>query len=328
MIDPKLLSYWRHVIALSNVREGERAVVIGAQSLANRYKTVAVQAASDAGAWVSYLEVSSPNKLSRADAPALKGADFLIDLTHGHDPLIRELLKDGTRVLVVVEPPEILHRMLPEAGDKQRVLHAQSCIRAANRMRVTSMAGTDFSVALGELRGNSQYGFSDEKGHWDQWPGAFVTTYGNEGSAEGTIVIDRGDMLFPQKEYVREPVVLRIERGYIRAIEGGADAKVLRSTFESYGNPEVYAVSHLGWGLSRNSRWDALTFFDKADIEGQDGRGHYGNFLFSTGPNLSGGGTRRAPLHLDIPLAGCSVYLNDEPMVLDGVVTQAEQQVR
>lgn len=327
MTDANLLADWRHVMALSKLRENERTVVLGAGQLPNRYKEVAVQAAAEAGAAVTYLEVQNPNKLSAADIPALKGADFIVDLAHGHDPLFREMLKDGTRVLVVVEPPEILHRMLPQAGDKDRVLNAQQRIRAAARMRVTSEAGTDFSVSLGQLRGNCQYGFADDRGHWDQWPGAFVTTYGNDGSAEGTVVIDAGDMLFPQKSYVQAPVTLRIEGGYIRAVEGGAEAKVLRSTLESYANPEVYAVSHLGWGLSRNSRWDALNFFDKRDIEGQDGRGHYGNFLFSTGPNLSGGGTRRAPLHLDIPLAGCSVFLDEEAMVLKGVVTQPEQRI-
>jgi len=118
-----------------------------------------------------------------------------------------------------------------------------------------------------------------------------------------------------------------IKRAAIRAIEGGVDAKLMKSTLDSYNNPEVFAVSHLGWGLSRNCRWDALSFYDKQDIEGQDGRGFYGNFLFSTGPNLSGGGTRRAPLHLDIPLAGCSTFLDDVPMVLDGLVIPEDQRV-
>jgi 2,5-dihydroxypyridine 5,6-dioxygenase len=139
------------------------------------------------------------------------------------------------------------------------------------------------------------------------------------------VVIDAGDMIFPHKEYVRSPITLRLEKGYIVAIEGGVDAKLMKSTLDAYRNPEVFAVSHLGWGLSRNSRWDALNFFDKAEVEGQDGRGHFGNFLFSTGPNLSGGGSRRAPMHLDIPLAGCSVYLDAQPMVVDGDVVCPEQ---
>lgn len=320
-------SSWRHVLTLSRLEPDENVVVLGSPAASDRYKSMALQVTADMGGSVSYLEVANPNRLPESAMPSLRSADLIIDLAFSHDPRIRQFGKDGPRTLVVLEPADILQRMLPIAEDKGRVLHAQKCIQGARRMRVVSDAGTDFEVELGELKGNCQYGFADERGHWDQWPGAFVTTYGNEGTAQGRIVIDAGDMLFPQKSYIQAPVTLHLEGGYIKAIEGGVDAKLLRATLESYADPEVFAVSHLGWGLSRNSRWDALNFYDKPDIEGQDGRGHYGNFLFSTGPNLSGGGKRRAPCHLDIPMAGCSVYLDGTPMVEKGVVIPTEQRV-
>lgn len=75
-------------------------------------------------------------------------------------------------------------------------------------MRVTSPAGTDFRCALGEFRTNCQYGFADEAGRWDQWPGAFVSTYANEGSAQGTIVLDASDILFPQEMYLQSPICI------------------------------------------------------------------------------------------------------------------------
>lgn len=324
-------SAWQHVMGLCRLKHGENVVVLGATSVRTQYKEIAMQVASEMGAETAYLEVANANKLPSSAVPTLRAAHLLIDLAHGHDPILRQLGRDGTRTLVVVEPPEILQRMLPNLADKARVESARKCILGGRVMRVTSPAGTDFEVALGELTGGEhygcQYGFADEPGHWDQWPGAFVTTYANEGSARGRIVIDAGDILFPQKEYVRSPISLTLEGGYIRAIEGGADAKLLRATLDAYDNKEVFAVSHLGWGLSRNSRWDALAFYDKSAIEGQDGRGHYGNFLFSTGPNLSGGGTRRAPLHLDIPLAGCSVHVDGTAMVIDGQVIPADQRI-
>ena len=318
---------WHHVLGLCKVREGETAIVLGAQGIDTRYREIALQVTRELGAAAAYVEVENSNRLPAAALAALRAADFVVDLSHSHDPEIRRLAPCDTRTLVVLEPPEILERMLPQESDKGRVLHAQAAIRQSKRMRVTTAAGTDFEVELGELSGNCQYGFSDEPGHWDQWPGAFVTTYGNEGSANGTVVVAAGDILFPQKEYVRAPITLRIESGYIRAIEGSVDAMLLKQTLDSYADPEVFAVSHLGWGLSRNSRWDALGFYDKKDIEGQDGRGHYGNFLFTTGPNLSGGGTRRAPLHLDIPLRDASVWLDERQMVDVGNVLAPEQRV-
>ena len=325
MSSHSLQAAWHHMMSLSKVLPDEKVVVLGSHSGRNRYKDVAIRVLHGMGAAVSYVEVDNPHRIAASALPSLGAAALLVDLTHSHDPVIRQLGRDGLRTLVAVETPEILLRMLPQESDKARVQHAQNCIRAAKTMRVTSPAGTDFEVALGELSGNCQYGFSDEPGHWDQCPGAFVVTHGNDRSAQGTVVIDAGDIMFPQKEYINTPITLRLENGYIVAIEGGSDAKLMKATLDAYRNPEVFAVSHLGWGLSRNSRWDALNFFDKAEIEGQDGRGHLGNFLFSTGPNISGGGTRRAPMHLDIPLAGCSVFLDGKPMVLDGTVVCPEQ---
>ena len=45
-------------------------------------------------------------------------------------------------------------------------------------------------------------------------------------------------------------------------------------------------------------------------------RGFAGNFLFSTGPNTQGGGTRVTKGHYDLPMKDCTVYLDNE-MIID-----------
>ena len=51
-----------------------------------------------------------------------------------------------------------------------------------------------------------------------------------------------------------------------------------------------------------------------------DGRAFYGNVLFSTGPNTELGGTNDTACHLDLPMKGCTLYLDDELVVKDGTV--------
>ena len=51
-----------------------------------------------------------------------------------------------------------------------------------------------------------------------------------------------------------------------------------------------------------------------------DGRAFYGNVLFSTGPNVELGGTNDTHCHLDLPMRGCTLYLDDELIVKDGEV--------
>ena len=320
-----LARQWDEILALSRLKPGERVVVLNRFGGAKAYRDVALEAARAAGAETALVEAPSTDALPEMALAALAKADLVIDLAFAHDPAVQRLLAGGVRFLVVLEPPEILARMFPAADDKRRVQAAAAALKGASTFRATTPAGTDFRAVLGEYKVVTQYGFADEPGHWDQWPGAFALTYPNEGSAEGQVVIAPGDMVFPYKTYVQTPITLRIEGGFIRAIEGGADAAYMRDYLAAYDDPDVYAVSHIGWGLDRRAEWSALGRYDKAAIEGQDGRAFYGNFLFSTGPNITGGGTRGVPCHLDIPLRGPSVWVDERQMVKDGEVLPEDQ---
>ena len=72
----------------------------------------------------------------------------------------------------------------------------------------------------------------------------------------------------------------------------------------------------VGWGLNRRARWDAMTFYDKADFNGTELRAFAGNFLYSTGANEVAG--RHTSGHFDLPLRGCTVALDGEPVVDQG----------
>ena len=105
---------------------------------------------------------------------------------------------------------------------------------------------------------------------------------------EGTVVLDTGDLVWPLRRYLAHPVSLRIEKGYLRAIEGGPDADLLDAYMRSWNDPEGYAVSHLGWGLDERAVWNALNL--EPTTRGMDSRSFLGNFQFSTGPNTDAGG--------------------------------------
>jgi 2,5-dihydroxypyridine 5,6-dioxygenase len=128
--------------------------------------------------------------------------------------------------------------------------------------------------------------------------------------------MDRGDIMFPFNQYVQEPIEFTIRDGYIVDIKGKADAALLHEYMESFHDPRAYAISHIGWGLNQLAQWDYLAT-GKPTI-GMDGRACYGNVLFSTGPNVELGGTNDTHCHLDLPMKGCTLYLDDELIVKDG----------
>jgi 2,5-dihydroxypyridine 5,6-dioxygenase len=169
---------------------------------------------------------------------------------------------------------------------------------------------------LEQTRPFSQYGYSDVPGKWDHWPSALAVCYPKDGTAEGTVVLQPGDIVFPFKRYVESPVTLMLEEGYVVGIEGGLDAQLIQDYLDSWEEPEVFAASHIGFGAHPRAQWSALAFYEKDEVIGMDGRCFKGNFLFSTGPNRETG--RLVEAHLDIPMRGCDVYLDDDRLIAEG----------
>ena len=337
---------WKDVLTLCNVQEGEKLVVLTGEASHPQNIDAGMRAALSLGAVTFRLDLppkpprgphgaerntflgTTPLTGQGLAVTALKQADMVIDLLGLlHSPELLEILAARTRVLMVLEPPEILSAMLPTPDDKRRVMAADRRLRAARSMRITSDAGTDLTLRLGQFKPLPEYGYADEPGHWDHWPSGFISTWPDEGSANGRVVIDAGDTLFPMKMYVSSPVTLTIQDGYIKTIDGGFEAKFLRRYIDAYGDPRAYAVAHVGWGLQARAKWTALAMRDKSQSLGMDARAYYGNFLFSTGPNAEAGGSNNSPCHIDVPMANCSVSLDDVPITRNGEVVAPDQRI-
>lgn len=249
----------------------------------------------------------------------LKRAHLVIDLLGLlHSPEQIEIQRAGARVLMVAEPPDILARMFPRAGQRSRVEAGARRLAKAKSLRFTNAAGTDMRFTLGQYAPIDQYGYTDKPGRWDNFPGSFVYIWPNEGQSEGVIVLQEGDILLPFKEYVRSEVRIEVEKGSIVSVSGGFDAWHMRQYLESWNDPAAYAMAHVGWGLDESALWHAMTMMNKETSVGQDARAFYGNVMWSTGPNTDVGGQRNTPAHLDIAMREASLYLDDEPILLEG----------
>lgn len=337
--DHVMIEAWKQVLTLSRLEAGQSVTVLtGAETHPQTLRTALI-ACQAMGAVVNRLDlppVNGEKALSRdplaylgttpltGNAPAmaaLKASDLVLDLmTLLFSPEQLEILANGTKILLAVEPPEILARLVPTVADRERVLAAAARIEKATRMTVTSPAGTELSCPLGDFPVIGEYGYVDQPGRWDHWPSGFALTWPNERVTQGRIVIDRGDILLPHKNYVQDPIELTIQDGFAVSIDGGVDAALLRDYMDSFDDPEAYAISHIGWGLQPRARWSTLGLLDRERHIGMDARAYEGNFLFSLGPNNEAGGDRTTACHIDIPLRGCTVRLDDEVMVDAGKV--------
>lgn len=258
---------------------------------------------------------------------ALKQVDFVFDLAMTlFSPELAEMVGADAKVLICFEPPEPLFRLFPSADLKRRVLNAKRRMdRGRTRtFKVTSAAGTDLSMQIGQYGACIECGFADDPGRWDFFPSGQAFCFPNDGTGDGIFVLDRGDqVILPYLHYIEEPVRLVLKEGYIHEIVGGADARLISDNMRSWNDPEVYALGHQSIGLHPNARWDAAAVY-RWNSPSMDARIFHGCYLIGTGPNTLGGGTRDTPCHFDIALRNCSLEIDGERVLENGKVLPSD----
>ena len=320
-----------HQLKMSGVREGERVTVLTQGDERRNYADAFLAAGRRLGANIYHLRLPPApihgewvvGETMLATMPevveALKATDMLIDcvfLLFSKEQMA--IQRAGTRILTVVEPPELLARMLPSNELREKVEIAGELLDKAKMMRITSPHGTDISYQLNTYPTVTEYGSTDEPGRWDHWPSGFVFTGGDDTGVDGQIVVAPGDILLPQNIYVREPIVYSIENGWIKDIRGGLEADLVNAYMASFQDKQGYGMSHVGWGMNPQAKWHAMTPGLFPGGMGMEARSFLGNVMFSTGPNNELGGNNDTSCHLDIPMRGCSLFLDDEAIIIDG----------
>lgn len=339
--DSAMVDAWKQVLHLSQLQSGQSVAILTDPNTNAQTLSTAIIACHAIGATVTRVDLPAANaekSLSRdttsyvgttaltgnrSALAALKACDLVLDLMLLlFSPEQEEILLGGTKILLAVEPPEILVRLIPTLEDRTAVLAAAERLGAARTMRVTSRAGTDVTFPLGSYPLLKEYGFVDEPGRWDHWPSGFLATWPTDHASEGTIVLDAGDVWTPWKTYIRDPIRLTIRKGYVTDIAGDLDADFLKDYMSFFDDPDAYAISHVGWGLQKRARWSVLGLYDRESTLGMDARSFAGNFLFSLGPNNEVGGTNNSACHIDIPMRNCTVALDGVPVVVDGTLVE------
>ncbi|MBG85273.1 MAG: hypothetical protein CMO80_00020 [Verrucomicrobiales bacterium] len=331
----KLAMLFLKQFGMSKVAKGETVMLVSDLQTRREFIAAAFAACDELGADAYEMCVNSVPSWTKVGVPtigqckgtleAAKAADLIVVF---HVPLFTRWLKDvmdeGVRVLMIIDAPDDLEQLMSPPGLKEAVLYGDGLYKKTREVRVTSEAGTDLTYSCGEYPVMSQWGIADEPGHFDHWGGGHIHTFPNEGSANGTVVFQPGDIvILPYCRYVQDPVRLEIKDGFIVSVEGGLDAKLmtdwLNDNKESPDDQDPYAISHLGWGLNPQALWHGLGLNgDEPERSRAAARTFPGNFLFSTGPNTQGGGKRNTRGHYDVPMRDCTMMLDNQVIIEKG----------
>ncbi len=340
----RMTGLFRQQFEMSAVKKGETIAVVSDLGTRREYVQASFAAADDLGADVYEMCVNSIPSWTKVGVPtvgqckgtleALCQVDLIVIF---HVPLfaswLRTVMQRGVRVLMIIDAPDDLEQLISPPGLKDAVKYADSLYKVTRQVRITSRAGTDFTYDCGEYPTMIQWGYADEPGHFDHWGAGHIHTFPNEGSASGTVVMTPGDIvILPYCRYVQDPVRVEVREGHIVSIEGGLDAKLMRDWLEDGKTDEndrdPYAISHLGWGMNPQARWNWLGLTGgEPERNRAAARVFPGNFLFSTGPNTQGGGKRTTRGHYDVPMRDCTVALDGKVIIDEGRIIDERMRV-
>jgi leucyl aminopeptidase (aminopeptidase T) len=304
----------------ARVGPGELAVIVTDPERMTIARAVADEALA-AGASVSI--VIPPERLIDNEEPgpavaaALRAADavFLpVTLAMAHTRAVREAIGAGARVLSMTAFTE---RMMREGGlftdfsARQPLCRAIAArLTAGDRLRVTNPAGTDLTMSLAGVTGNSHACLLDGPG-FSAVPNIEANCAPAQGTAEGVFVCD-GSIPYYGVGPVREPVTFRISRGFVTEIEGGGQAEFLADLLARQDDPWVYNLAQFAFGLN-----PACTEFtgEMLNDEGVNGTVHIG---IGTSANL--GGAVSAKTHFDAVAREPTVWIDGEVVVEAGEI--------
>lgn len=338
-IESRWIQAFAHMFELCKMRNSESIVVLSESQSRPINVHLAQLALGQLG--LSYFGISVPTPMESKGAivrssgasialngqdqavAALQACDVVIDLTlEGlmHAAQTSSILKSGARIFTVSnERPDILCRLIPSIDLKDQAKDAVQRCRSAKQMSVRSNKGTDLTVGMNGAATVGVWGWTDKPGTLAHWPGGIIVSFPKARSVNGRMIYQPGDMNLTFKRYFDSEVELTIEDDYITKIQGsGVDASLMRDYFASFGEADAYATSHVGWGFNPLSRYEALTMYDKSDINGTELRGVAGNFLYSTGANEFAERFTRG--HFDLPMMQCDIALDGVLVVEKGAL--------
>ena len=175
----------------------------------------------------------------------------------------------------------------------------------AQQARLTTPAGTDLSMELGDRKGNSEKGFCSKPGEVCGPPNIESNIAPIEDTASGKIVCD-ASIIHPDIRKLDEPVSFMVKDGFVVDIEGGAKATRMREVLAESQDHTVYNIAELGIGFNPKAKIVGLMTED----EGCLGTAHIG-----LGDNHTRQGKVTSPLHIDLVLKNPTLFLDNKLVI-------------
>ena len=326
MISVELISLFKHQLSACSLQPDELCLIITDTAFNPVVADACFGAAYDLGAEAIKLVIPYgkpiPKKSLRA---AMLDADLIVYPTthtlHYSDEM-REFLAKGGRAMMAVQPLHALDRLRADQDVIRRAKRGAAYLQKADTIHFTSDYGTNLSMQCTGRPALATYGVADEPGHLDFWGGGMVQTAQLEGTLEGTLVLNTGDLIFMLARYIEHPVEIIFKEGRITEIKGNhLDAFMLRHYLHSFEDEHALMAGHMAWGVDRRADWLSQAIqYSEPGSSAADSESYYGNIQIEIGSNddVAFTGKNRSMAHLGLCCLQSSLSLDGEKIIDHG----------
>lgn len=217
-------------------------------------------AAKVRGVDATAVRVTARKPLVEPPGPAVEAmahSDFVVDLATEswlYTPATTKIVRAGARMLQVLMPSENILKKRPRLEVTRRAEFVETLFDGETRVRIGSPDGSDLRASFEGRSPAAQDGVVRASGEWDSLGTAFVNVCPIEGSAEGSVVLNSTFYLAGGPTFVAStPVRVILRKGRISDIQGGVEADRFRGWLDSFGDPNLGVVAHLGFGFDEGS---------------------------------------------------------------------------
>jgi aminopeptidase len=187
-----------------------------------------------------------------------------------------------------------------------RSIKLKKILEKGERIRVTSLSGTDISFSIKDRTAIASKGLFHKKGESGNLPTGETFLAPVEGTANGVFVVDGSMAGLGLIKNVN--IKIEVEKGFATKITGGKPAKKLKAMLDQVGK-EAYNIAEFGIGTYDSAKLSGLLLEDEKVM---------GTVHIALGNNVTMGGTFNVPIHLDGVIKKPTVYLDNKPLMKDG----------
>lgn len=318
----ELIGLFKYQLTMSRLQPGEDCLIVTDSAFNPTYAAACLGAALELGASAYVVTLPFDHfEPPESFGAALASSQLIVAMTTHKLHYFKEVryaLDAGARALLTVQPLHVLKRLTADPTVIARTKLGANRLDQAKTIRISSPHGTDIVMDKTGRPSLAHYGAADAPGHFDFWGAAMVETAPLEGSLEGTLVLNVGDVIFHLGRFIEAPLELTFEAGRIVDIQGGLDAFLLKSHLESYGDPNAFLAGHIAWGTDHRAIWTApLVQFPESGAGNADSEGYYGSIQVEIGSNNDQffRGMNQTACHLGLCMLDADLELDGECVI-------------